>query len=118
MPEGPMPGVKPQLSEDAVRRLLTERFQAPEGLLTPVGGGQIAQTFAFTAGGQDYILRINRDNMLVNLEKEAYVARHFAAPGVPIPPILQVGRLDGLVYAIAPKMPGQPMTALPPAEVA
>ena len=113
-----MADIKPQLAEEAVRALLAERFLAPEGPLAPVGGGQVAQTFAFTAAGRDYIIRFNHDNMLVNFEKEAYVYQRFASPQVPIPPILQVGRLDDLVYAISQKMPGRPMTALPPVELA
>jgi tetratricopeptide (TPR) repeat protein len=60
--------------------LLAARFIAPAGALVPVGGGQIAQTFTFTAEGRAYIIRFNHTNMLVNLEKEAYIYRHFAAP--------------------------------------
>lgn len=112
-----MTSVKPELSDEAVRALLAERFIAPAGLLVPVGGGQIAQTFAFTAEGRAYIIRFNHTNMLVNLEKEAYIYRHFAAPLVPIPPIHQVGHLEGFVYAISEKMPGRTMLDLPQAEL-
>jgi hygromycin-B 4-O-kinase len=112
-----MTSVKPELSDEAVRALLAERFIAPAGLLVPVGGGQIAQTFAFTAEGRAYIIRFNHTNMLVNLEKEAYIYRHFAAPLVPIPPVHQIGHLDGFVYAITEKMPGRSMMELPQAEV-
>ncbi len=113
-----MASVKPQLTEDAVRALLAERFIAPNGPLVPVGGGEIAQTFAFTAGGQAYIFRLNHDTMLVNLEKDAYIYQHFATPHIPIPPIHQIGHLDGFVYAITAKMPGRSMLDLPPADVA
>ena len=112
-----MTSVKPELTEEAVRALLAERFIAPAGPLVPVGGGQIAQTFAFTAEGRAYIIRFNHTNMLVNLEKETYIYRHFAAPLVPIPPVHQIGHLDDLVYAITEKMPGRSMLDLPPAEV-
>ena len=113
-----MASVKPQLSEDVIRALLAERFIAPDGPLVPVGGGQIAQTCAFTAAGQAYIIRFNHTNMLVNLEKDAYIYRHFAGPQVPIPPVHQIGYLADLVYAITEKMPGRSMLDLPPAEVA
>jgi hygromycin-B 4-O-kinase len=112
-----MASVKPHLSEDVIRALLAERFVAPDGPLVPVGGGQIAQTFAFTADGQAYIIRFNHTNMLVNLEKDAYIYQHFAGPQLPIPPVHQIGHLDDLVYAITQKMPGRPMTDLPKAEV-
>jgi hygromycin-B 4-O-kinase len=108
--------VKPELSDEAVRALLAARFIAPAGALVPVGGGQIAQTFTFTAEGRAYIIRFNHTNMLVNLEKEAYIYRHFAAPLVPIPPVHQIGHLDGFVYAITEKMPGRSMKDLPPPE--
>jgi hygromycin-B 4-O-kinase len=113
-----MTSVKPELNAEAVRALLAEHFLAPTGPLVPVGGGEIAQTFAFNAEGRDYIIRVNRANMLVNLEKDAYIFQHFATPDVPIPPVHQIGHLDGLVYAITQKMPGRSMLDLPPADIA
>jgi hygromycin-B 4-O-kinase len=108
-----MTSIKPQVAETAVRALLWQEFGTPPSHLTVVGGGQIAQTYGFAAAGQEYIIRFNRDNMLVNFEKEAYVARRFGSARVPIPPVFRVGRLETLHYIITQKMPGRPLTALP-----
>src|SRR5215218_10336401 len=102
-----MTSLKQQVAETAIRALLWRDVD------TPVGGGQIAQTYAFAVGDEDYVIRFNRDNMMVNFEKEAYVYAHFASPRVPIPPVVKVGRLETLHYIITRKMPGRPLTALP-----
>lgn len=112
-----MPYAKPQLSDEQVRTLLSERFVAPQGELRAVEGGQIAQAIAFTASGQAYIIRINPATV-PNFEKDVYVYHHYATPHVPIPPIYQLGTLGELSYAISPLMPGQNMTGLSPEETA
>jgi len=112
-----MLSIKPQLSDAAVRDLLTERFAPPTGELRALAGGQIAQTITFTANGQAYVLRINPPTF-PDFEKDAYVYRHYASPRLPIPPIYQLGTVDGLPYAISPMMPGKNMIDLPAAEIA
>ncbi len=112
-----MPYFKPQLSDAEVRTLLTERFAAPKGELRQLEGGQIAQTIAFTAQGQDYILRLNPPSV-PDFAKDAYVYRHYASPSLPIPPIYQLGMVGDLSYAISHLMPGKNMIGLPTAEIA
>jgi hygromycin-B 4-O-kinase len=108
-------GVKPQLDEAAVLALLRGYFAASIEGLAVVTGGQVAQTYAFAADGQDYIIRFNR-RMATTFEKEALIYGRFASPRLPIPPIVQLGRLGELHYAISRRMPGKPLTELPPAE--
>jgi hygromycin-B 4-O-kinase len=104
---------KPQISESDVLAILCERFAMPIEDLAIVSGGQIAQTYGFSAGGERYILRITQ-HMGANLDKEQFIQRLLAASPVPVAPILQVGRLGDLHYAISQRMPGAPLTALPP----
>jgi hygromycin-B 4-O-kinase len=104
---------KPQIAESDVLALLRERFAAPIEGLAVVSGGQIAQTYGFSAGGERYILRFTQ-HMGANLDKEVFIQRLLAASPVPVAPILQVGRLGDLHYAISRRMPGAPLTALPP----
>jgi len=80
-------GVKPQLDEAAVLALPQGYFAgAIEGQVV-VTGGQVAQTYAFSADGQDYIIRFNR-HMGANFEKEVLIYRRYASPRIPIPPIV------------------------------
>jgi len=104
---------KPQLAEVDVLALLRERFAAPIEDLAVVSGGQIAQTYGFSAGGERYIVRFTQ-HMGANLDKEVFIQRLLAASPVPVAPILQVGRLDELHYAISRRMPGALLTASPP----
>ncbi len=112
-----MPYFKPQLTDEEVRTLLTERFAAPAGELRAVEGGQIAQTIAFSANGQDYILRINPPTA-ASFEKDAYVYNHYASPRLPIPLINQLGTVGEFPYAISQMMPGKTMIGLSAAETA
>ncbi len=93
--------------------LLRERFAAPVDELEVVSGGQIAQTYGFSAGGERYILRFTH-HMGANVDKELFIQRLLAASPVPVAPIVHLGRLGDLHYAISRRMPGAPLTALSP----
>jgi hygromycin-B 4-O-kinase len=111
-----MNDIKPVIDQKTTLALLRETFAAPIEDLTPLEGGQVAQTFSFTAGGQAYILRFNPGNFDVTFAKELFIYTHFASPCIPIPPILKVGRLGDLSYAISRKMAGRRLLALARAE--
>ncbi len=80
-----MPAIKPALSDEQVIALLQEHFPTPIEHLSVINNGQIAQTYSFTSGGQDYIVRFNRDNMGANFPKEAFIAGRITSPRIPIP---------------------------------
>ena len=107
---------KPRIAEAEALALLRERFTAPIEDLSVVPGGAIAQIYAFSVTGDSYILRV-APPMGANLEKELFIqgllALSPASASVPIPPILHVGRLGALHYAISRRMPGTPLSELP-----
>jgi hygromycin-B 4-O-kinase len=106
---------KPRIANEIVLALLREQVGAPIEDLAIVAGGQVAQTYAFTAHGMRYIVRFAQ-HMLTNLDKERFIQGLLASSNVPIPPILYVGRLGELHYAISRRMPGRPLTELSPDE--
>ncbi|HEY6540487.1 MAG TPA: aminoglycoside phosphotransferase family protein [Ktedonobacteraceae bacterium] len=113
-----MPAIKPALSDEQVITLLQEHFPTPLEHLTVINSGQIAQTYSFTAGGQEYIVRFNRDNMGANFPKEAFIAGRITSPRIPIPRVVHIGRFQELHYSITVKVPGRPLDQLPAAEYA
>ena len=109
---------KPQIAEVEALALLRQHFSAPIEDLTVLPGGEIAQIYAFAVNGAPYILRI-APPMDASLEKERFIQRLLAAspaasPSVLIAPIYHVGRLGPLHYAISRRMPGMPLSKLPP----
>ncbi len=113
-----MPDLRPTVSSEEVFALLCQYFRAPISDLIAVEGGQVARTLSFHTDGQEYIIRFNHDNMLdSNLPKEAYLMRKIAGTRIPVPPLLHVGRLGELHFAISRKMPGQMVESLSPQEV-
>ncbi len=113
-----MPDLRPVVADAQVRTLLSKHFSLPVSELVPIEGGAVARTFAFRAGEQEYILRFNLDRMLTsNFPKEAYVWQKLAATSIPMPPVLQVGRLNDLHFAITPKMPGRTLFHYNPQEI-
>ena len=113
-----MPDLRPVVASEQVLSLLSQHFNAPISELVAVEGGQVARTFAFRAGEQEYIIRFNLDRMLgANFPKEAYLARKLAATSIPLAPILHVGRLGDLQFVISRKMPGKMVGELTPQEV-
>lgn len=113
-----MPDLRPVVASEQVLTLLSQYFSTPITDLVPVEGGQVARTFAFRTAAQEYILRFNHDRMMdCNFPKEVYLMHKFAGTGIPIPPILHVGRMEELQFAISRKMPGQMLETLPPQEI-
>lgn len=113
-----MPDLRPIVATEQVLTLLSQHFNAPISELVPVEGGQVARTFAFCVGEQEYIVRFNLDKMMdSNFPKEAYLARKLSSTSIPLAPILHVGRLSELQFAISRKMPGKMVGELTPQEV-
>jgi hygromycin-B 4-O-kinase len=107
-----MESVKPILAEDAIFSLLREIFEDPILDLAPVQGGLIAQVFSFRAGEKEYILRFTKNVMEATYRKETFIHQHFASASIPVPPILKVGLLGDLFYAVTEKMAGKGLTFL------
>ena len=113
-----MPDVRPVVAIAKVSALLNRHFHAPILDLVPVEGGQVARVFSFRVEEQEYIVRFNEDRMLnSNFPKEAYLLRKLAATPLPLAPIVHVGRLSDLHFAIARKMPGKMLQEHTPQEV-
>ncbi len=100
-----MGSLKPKVGHDEVASLLDQQFGEPVRRLQPMAGGSVAQTFSFLVGTQEYVIRFNQ-HMGANFEKEAPISRTIASPRIPIPPIVRIGRLRDLHYAISLKVPG------------
>jgi hygromycin-B 4-O-kinase len=113
-----MPDLRPVVEPAQVLALLDQHFHAPILDLTPVEGGQVARTFSFRVQEQEYIVRFNLDRMMdSNFPKEAYVVRKLAGTGLPLAPLLHVGRLGELHFAISPRLPGKMLEQHTPQEV-
>lgn len=113
-----MPDLRPVVPEAAMQALLHDQFDVPVSDVVPVEGGSVARTFAFRAGNQEYIIKFNLDRMLrANFPKEAYLWQRLSSTPIPMPPVLQVGRLGDLHYAISRKMPGVMLMRLTPGEI-
>jgi hygromycin-B 4-O-kinase len=108
--------LKPILSIEQILALLEAYFNEPVEQLAPVNQGLIARTFTFLAQGKAYIMRFQKDNMQAHFLKEAFIARHFVHPQLPLPEIIKIGRLDDLHYAISIKAPGVTLDRLSPQE--
>lgn len=113
-----MPDLRPVVQETQVLALLGQHFSTPITDLVPVEGGSVARTFAFRTDGEEYIIRFNLDKMLgSNFPKEAYVWRKLASTSIPMSPIIKVGRLEELHFAISRKIPGKMLAEHTPTEV-
>jgi len=82
-----------------------------------LAGGQIARAFTVASQGEEFVLRFNRNGRDAGFEKEAFVARRFRAPGVPIPEVIAFGLRDGLQYCLTRRARGETLRALPPADL-
>jgi hygromycin-B 4-O-kinase len=104
---------------DAARAiaLLRQQFAVDAGEVRPLGSGEFSRAFAFTSGGQDYVLRLNAwPHAAESFAKDAYAWRHFASPRLPIPRVVATGQTEDTRFAISERAGGRVMTELTPAE--
>ncbi len=110
-----MPDIKPVVEQQDVIALLQQHFARPVTQLLPLEGGEIARTFSFAVEQQEYVIRFNQ-HMGANFAKEAWLYPRLAAAGIPIPPLVQIGRFHDLHFAISHKIAGKRMNILSRAE--
>ncbi|WP_124462265.1 phosphotransferase family protein [Variovorax sp. KBW07] len=92
------------------------RTMAGVAELVPLVEGEESQAFAFEWRGDGYVVRINREAR--GFEKDAFAARRFAAPGLPVPEVTAIGRLDeGPFYCVSRRAPGVTLQDLAPARL-
>ncbi len=75
-----------------------------------IGAGMFSQAFAYDTEGDEsnesFVIRINSGR--VDFDKDRYAYTHFAAPHLPIPPIIRSGRFGGQAFfAISPRILGR-----------
>lgn len=113
-----MGDLRPVVTHEQVLRLLSTYFATPVTDLMEMDGGSVARTFTFRADGQEYVIRFNLDKMLTsNFPKELYVWRKLAATGIPMAPMIEVGRMNDLHFAISRRMPGKTLMQHTPSEL-
>ena len=113
--------IKPLVTTEMVLPVLREYFDRPIRNLEVIQGGNVAQAFSFSVGSgqveetgepQDFIIRFNPP-MTINFEKEAYAYDKFASPIIPIPRVIQLGRLENIFFAITEKISGRNLLQIP-----
>ena len=106
-----MSNIKPIIEESAILNLLAKTFDQPIQDLAPIQSGHISQVFSFKCNHRDYILHFSKE-LMGSFGKDKFMFDTFAAPNIPIPPVLELGEVDGLYYAISQKMPGRELDKL------
>lgn len=100
-----------------LRALLRGQFTSEIEGVTSLFGGEFSRAFAFTAGDQPYVIRLNAfDHAVDAFAKDDYAWRHFASPALPIPRVVAIGQADGQHFAISERVVGGRLEELPLAE--
>lgn len=72
--------------------------------LQPLSEGMESQAFAFVADGQEFVVRVNRDD--AGFAKDAFAWRHFAGPDLPVPEILAITHKSDIALCVSRRAPG------------
>ncbi len=94
----------------STRTLLRASFAPDAEVARPLYGGFFSRAFAFTAGGQLYVLRLSvAPQAAESFAKDAYAGRHFASSALHIPEVFLVGTTDVAEeqFAISALVPGR-----------
>jgi hygromycin-B 4-O-kinase len=83
---------KPQLDKATLSAFLEKEWSQPITKLEKLVEGEDSQALYFESGGKRYVLRINKSDY--GFKKDAYAYEHFASKAIPIPTVLQIGKVD------------------------
>jgi hygromycin-B 4-O-kinase len=100
----------PLLDERAVATFLATRF-ASVASVEHLADGQWSRAFGFQAAHRQLVVRFG--NQVEDYEKDLQAAA-WAAPGLPIPGVLEIGSALGGVYAVSERVSGTPVDGLEP----
>ncbi|MGN6698112.1 MAG: phosphotransferase family protein [Thermomicrobiales bacterium] len=105
--------MKPAADVARTLALLRQIFADDAAGARPLAGGVFSRAYAFTAGDQDYVIRLNTAaHAAEGFAKDDYAWRHFASPALPIPRVFATGEADGVQFAISELAPGRTLEAL------
>jgi len=80
--------------------------------LVEVLDGQIAQTFSFTVGTDDYFVQFNAANMAQARRTEVFFEDRLRARGIPLRRVVKSGAWNDLSYTVSAKVKGSPLSSL------
>lgn len=96
---------KTKVEKEEVEQFLAIRFEEQASGLEPIKGGELSQAFSFRAQGEVFVLRINADP--TGFKKDKYAFEHFGSEKLPIPEIIEIGKLNETQYfAVSTKAEG------------
>jgi hygromycin-B 4-O-kinase len=93
-----------ELTTEALLRFLSRKLGASPAW-APVSEGMESRVLAYTWDQEEFILRVHPKSF--GFHKDRFCYQHFAAPGLPIPEIVEVGTFDTAhAYSLSRKLPG------------
>ena len=103
------------IDEQFVLDHLKKNFDDSIEKLEFIKGGESSQAFSFDSDAGEFVVRVNAH--VRPFYKDAYAHANFASAAVPIPDIIEIGKLDDThSFAISRKAPGKTILALSDSE--
>ena len=105
---------KSALPASLVREAVEARL-GPVSDFEPLPEGLVSQVFAFRRGGEAFVVRVGLDR--AGYEKDAFVARTFARPGLPVPEVIAIEPVgEGLTLCVSRRAAGMRLHDAPLAD--
>ncbi len=102
---------KPGIDTNDVRRWLTNRYGSTVANLQPLPGGFWSAGFAYERGGEELVIRFNRNPEGFRIDQAAHA---FSETGLPVPEVLEIGTALDLSYAISRRYHGRFLETVDP----
>jgi hygromycin-B 4-O-kinase len=101
-----------EISTEQARMFLATHFDPAIADVEQIGEGAWSRCFGFRRGSEELAARFGR---YVEDFRQDQLAMRYAAPDLPIPQVLAIGRAFDGYYAISTRAYGEPLEQLPPA---
>lgn len=106
-----MSTVKTKIDQDLVYSYLKNNFDDSVENFAFINGGEKSQAFSFDTARGSFVIRVN--NYSTPFHKDKYAFEHFSRIEIPIPEIIEIGKLDDTYsFVISKKAEGKHITDL------
>ncbi len=103
---------KTKIDQEKVLQYLKDSFDDSIDSVEFITGGEGSQAFGFSTENGDFIIRVNVHSSN-DFRKDAYAADHFSTKDIPIPKIVEIGKIDDTYhFAISQRAHGATINML------
>ncbi|MBS4179059.1 phosphotransferase family protein [Lederbergia citrea] len=110
-----MTSFKPEMDTNTAHVFIQKVLNDSVSDVQSIDYGELSKVFSYKHHDKGYVIHFNSNGE--RFEKDQYLYKSFSSQGLPMPRIVESGKVDDIHFSIAEKAPGQVFVSLPESEI-